>query len=283
MKPRIVIALPLIMTAMMLLPTRSFAQEELPVYLRDRGTGIPVSQFGTYVRPGEWLIYPFYEYYHDENLEYEAADFGLGSKQEFRARYRAHEGLLFIGYGISDRFAFELEAGIIDAHFTKSPQDPSPVPGEINESGLSDVEGQFRWRWNRESDKTPEFFNYFETVFPTGEKYSLIGTSAWEFKLGAGMVKGNRWGTVTLRAAVQYDDAEKVFSSGEYALEYLKRVSDRMRLFAMVEGAEDEVAVIPEVQWHFSRIAFFKANAAFGVTSKAVDFAPEVGIMFHFK
>jgi hypothetical protein len=266
---------------MTLLPTRSFTGE-LPVYLRDRGTGIPVSQFGTYVRPGEWLIYPFYEYYHDDNLEYEAADFGLGSKQEYRARYRAHEGLLFIGYGISDRFAFELEAGVIDAHFTKSPQDPSPVPAEINESGLSDVEGQFRWRWNRESAKTPEFFNYFETVFPTGEKYSLIGTSAWEFKLGAGFVKGNKWGTITLRAAVQYDDAEKVFASGEYALEYLKRVSNGLRLFAMVEGAEDEVAVIPEMQWHFSGIAFLKANCAFGVTSKATDFAPEVGVMFHF-
>src|SRR5574341_8598 len=183
MKSPILIVVPLlIVTATTSQPTSCFGQEELPSYLRDRGEGIPMSQFGTYIRPGELLIYPFYEYYHDDNMEYEPADFGKGSHQEFRGRYRAHEGLLFIGYGISDRFAFELEAGVIDAKFNKSDQDTSAVPAEIKESGLSDVEGQFRWRWNHESEKTPEFFSFFETVFPTGEKNSLIGTSAWEFK-----------------------------------------------------------------------------------------------------
>jgi hypothetical protein len=94
------------------------------------------------------------------------------------------------------------------------------------------------------------------------------------------LVKGFNWGTVTVRAAVDYDTAEEVFGIGEYAVEYLKRASDRVRLFAMMEGAEDEVAVIPEIQWHFSRRVFLKANAGFGVTSKATDFAPEVGMMF---
>ena len=61
----------------------------------------------------------------------------------------------------------------------------SPLPATLDESGLSDVEGQVRWRWNFESAKSPEFFNYFEYVFPTGEKNSLIGTSDWEFKLVA--------------------------------------------------------------------------------------------------
>ena len=40
-----------------------FAPEKLPVYLRDRGRNvIPTSMFGTYVKPGELLIYPFFEY-----------------------------------------------------------------------------------------------------------------------------------------------------------------------------------------------------------------------------
>jgi hypothetical protein len=239
-----------------------------------------MSQFGTYVNKGQVLLYPFYEYYSDDNLEYEPFDFGYGSMQEYRGRYRAHEGLIFIGYGISDKLAVEFEAGVIDAKFNKSPNDTSAVPAEIKESGLSDVEGQIRWRWNFENAGTPEFFSYFETVFPTGEKNSLIGTSAWEFKLGSGLVKGLKWGTVTFRAAVEYDAGEKVFGSGEYALEYLRRVSDRIRLFAMIEGTEDEVAVIPEIQWHISPRVFLKANVGFGVTSKATDFAPEVGMLF---
>ena len=50
----------------------------------------------------------------------------------------------------------------------------------------------------------------------------------------------------------------------------------------MVEGADDELAFIPEIQWHISRNVFLKANNGFGFTSKATDFAPEVGIMFSF-
>jgi len=269
------------MVFVMFLLTLSFAREQnVPYYLRDRGNGIPMSQFGTYVNKGEVLIYPFYEYYYDKNLEYEPADFGYGSTKEVRGSYKAHEGLIFLGYGISNRLALEFEAGIISAELSKSPDDMTALPEKLEESGLNDVEGQIRWRWNYESESTPEFFNYFETVFPTGEKNSLIGTSVWEFKLGIGMVKGFRWGTMTLRAAADYDTGEKRIAPGEYALEYLKRVSDKIRLFAMVEGADDEVAIIPEIQWHVSPHVFLKANTGFGITSKATDFAPEVGILF---
>ncbi len=269
----------LITTVMMLLPVRSLAQED-PAYLRDRGPGIPMSQFGTYVRPGELLLYPFYEYYYDHNLEYEPFDFGLGSIKEYRGRYEAHEGIFFIGYGISDRLAVEFEAAVISADFEKAANDTSAVPAKISASGLSDVEGQIRWRWNRESSSKPEYFSYLETVFPTGEKNSLIGTSDWEFKLGTGLVKGHSWGTITFRLAVDYSAGEKVFGVGEYAFEYLRRVSDRFRFFAMMEGSEDEIAIVPEMQWFLSRSIFLKANTGFGVTSKATDFAPEVGIMF---
>ena len=277
---KLIFALLLILSGIVLQPTRSFAQEELPVYLRDRGTGIPMSQFGTYVRKGELLIYPFYEYIYDNNVEYEPFEFGFVSKQEFRGRLRAHEGLIFIGYGISDRLAVEFEAGVITADLDKSDKDLSPLPATLEESGLSDVEGQIRWRWNYESAKTPEFFNYFEYVFPTGEKNSLIGTSDWEFKLGGGLIKGFSWGTVTFRLTVDYTAAEKKLEPGEYALEYLKRVSNRFRFLVMLEGSEDELELIPEIQWHINRNMFLKANSGFGVTSKATDVAPEVGIMF---
>jgi len=53
------VALLPIMTAVMLEPITGFSQEmpaELPAYLRDRGTGMPMSQLGTYVRKGELLL-----------------------------------------------------------------------------------------------------------------------------------------------------------------------------------------------------------------------------------
>jgi len=277
----IIVAFLFIAAAMLFQPLSSFSQD-LPDYLRDRGTGLSTSQFGTYIHKGEVLFYPFYEYYRDNNLEYEPFDFGYGSIQEFRGRYRANEGILFIGYGISDRVAVEFEAAVISAKFNKSKQDFTAVPATIEKSGLGDVEGQIRWRWNFENASTPEFFNYFETVFPTGEKYSLIGTSDWELKLGTGLVKGFRWGTMTFRVAVDYSASEKIFGVGEYAVEYLKKVSNRFRFFVMAEGSDDEVALVPEMQWHIGPNLFLKANTGFGVTSKATDFAPEVGMMFLF-
>jgi hypothetical protein len=153
------------------------------------------------------------------------------------------------------------------------------MPATLEESGLSDVEGQIRWRWNHESASTPEFFSYFLSVFPTGEKNSLIGTSDWELKLGAGLIKGFGWGTITPGVAVEYAASEKTYAIA-YGFEYLKRLSDRARFFAMLEGADDEVALIPEIQWFFNPHAILKANVGFGLTSKAVDVAPEVGIMF---
>jgi len=214
-------------------------------------------------------------------LEYKPSDFGYNSEQDFRGRYNTHEGLIFLGYGISDKLALEFEAAYISAELEKPQEDMSAMPAKIKKSGGGDVEGQIRWRWNYENAKTPEFFTYFETVFPTDGQYSLIGTPDWELKLGTGLIKGFRWGTVTLRGGAEYaaDDGSTVAAGG---LEYLKRISNRFRFFAMFEGTKDDISFIPEMQWHFSRHAFLKINNGFGVTSSASDFAPEVGVMFSF-
>lgn len=277
---KISVVFALITTAIVLQPMIGISQELLPGYLRDRGPGMPLSQFGTYIEKGELKIYPFYEYYRDKNAEYKPAELGYGLNQDFRGRFRANEGLIFLAYGFSNKLAVEFEMAMISAKLDKSSQDPSAMPARLEKSGLGDVEGQIRYRWNRERPNTPEFISYFETVFPTAEKYSLIGTSDWEFKFGSGLIKGFRWGTITLRAAVEYAAAEKAAGPGEYAIEYLKRVSDHFRVFFMLEGTEDEVFLIPEIQAHFSRVVVLKVNSGFGITSKATDFAPEIGLMF---
>jgi hypothetical protein len=250
---------------------------------RDRGPGIPTSMFGTYIQRGELLVYPFFEYYRDNDAEYSPDELGYGLDADFRGRFRASEALLFLGYGVSDRLAVELEAAVITATQTKAPDDPTTMPSRVKESGLGDVEGQLRWRWNRETARRPEVFSYFETVFPLQKRKALIGTQDWELKLGTGIVRGFSWGTTTVRAAVEYDAAEGTAALGEYAVEYLKRVSPRLRVLAAIEGSEDEVELITEAQWSVRRNLVVKLNNAFGATSKATDWAPEIGIMFSFR
>jgi hypothetical protein len=247
---------------------------------RDRGPGIPTSLFGTYVDRGEFLVYPFFEYYRDRNYEYKPQELGYVIDQDFRGKYRANEGLLFLGYGISDRLALEFEAAVIEARLDKSPTDPSQLPTPLKESGLGDVAAQLRWRWNRETDTRPEWFSYFETTFPFQRNKLLIGTQDWELKFGTGIVRGMSWGTMTFRVAAEY--AENQIGPGEYAVEYLKRVSPNLRLYTGVEGVEDEIEWISEAQVFLRRNVFLKLNSAFGLTSKAPDWAPEVGIMFVF-
>lgn len=271
-------------TAVMLLPgIEAGAQSPEFDRSRDRGPGIPTSMFGTYIEPRELIVYPFFEYYRDSDAEYSPAELGFGLDEDFRGRYRAREGLLFLGYGISDRLAVELEAAVISATLDKSPADPSNMPTRISESGLGDVEGQLRWRWRRETERRPELFSYFETVFPLQKKKRLIGTQFWEFKLGTGVVRGFRWGTMTVRAAVAYEGEDRKPAVGEYAVEYLKRLSPALRLFAAVEGSEDEVEFITEAQWFLLPNIVLKLNNAIGVTSKATDWAPEIGLLFSFR
>jgi len=76
---------------------RAVEAQELPRYLRDRGTGVRTSLLGSYVGHGELLVYPFFEWYADGNLEYKPSELGYGaSRVDYRGRYRASEGILFV-------------------------------------------------------------------------------------------------------------------------------------------------------------------------------------------
>lgn len=242
-----------------------------------------MSQFGTYVRQGELLVYPFFEWYYDSDYEYKPSELGYGLGQDYRGKYRASEGLLFLGYGLTSDLALELEAAVISARLQKSPADPSSMPSEVSESGLGDVEAQIRWRFRREARGRPELFTYFETVFPFQKRKKLIGTQNFELKLGVGAIRGGPRGTWTLRAAAEYNAEESKFEAGEYAIEYLKQLSPSWRTVALIEGNQiDEITLITEIQWRFLPRAVLKVNNGLGLTTNATDFAPELGIMFSF-
>jgi len=266
--------------SLVLIPGTVRAQAQ-PDRLRDRGEGVSSSMFGTYIAAGELVVYPYYEYYRDGNYEYEAGELGFEGTTELRSRYRAHEGLIFVGYGISENVALEVEAAVIRASLVKSPLDTSGLPPVLEQSGLGDVETQLRWRWNRESDSRPEMFSYFETVFPFQRSKLLIGTRDWEFTFGTGFIRGFSFGTLTARLGVANIGGK--FEPGEYAVAYLRRVSQRVRLFASLEGSEDEVEAIGEAQIFLRDNVILKLNNAFGVTAKAPGWAPEVGVMFRFR
>ena len=255
--------------------------EEPPFFLKDRGPGTPTSMFGTYIEKGEWIVYPFFEYYLDHNLEYSPDEFGFALDQDFRGKYRASEGLVFIGYGLTDRIGLELEAAMIHASLEKSPEDPTAMPAKLTESGLGDVQIQLDWMWSKETERQPGFFSYVEVVLPHHKTKSLIGTPELETKAGIGIIKGFRWGTLIARAAVE--QAGGVFDIGEIAVEFYKRMSRRFCVYAGLEGTQDEIEFIAEVQWWLSDTVRFKINNAFGVTSKATDWAPEIGLMISFK
>jgi hypothetical protein len=264
-------------------PSPNAHLDTVPRYLRDRGPGIATSMFGTYVRQGELLVYPFAEWYEDPDFEYKPKELGFGIDQDYRGHYEASEHLIFLGYGLTRNVAIELEAAMIKAGLDKSRADPSAMPGEFEESGLGDVEGQIRWRWMQESLRRPEAFSYFETVFPLQRKRRLIGTQDWEFAFGTGVTRGYSWGTMTLRSGVEYSREEGKVDVGEYAIEYLKRLSPSWRIVSVIEGNQlDEVALITELQWHLGQRAFVKMNNGWGLTRNATKYAPELGIMLNF-
>ena len=65
-------------------------------------------------------------------------------------------------------------------------------------------------------------------------------------------------------------------------MEYLKRVSNSWRLYGAIEGTQDEVELVTEAQLRVFGRSFLKLNNAFGVTSKAPTWAPEIGVMLAF-
>ena len=249
-------------------------------WLSDRGTGVRTSIFGTFVRPGELIVSPFFEYYWDEDYEYKPAELGYGLDRDFRGRYRASEGLIFLAYGLSDRLAIEFEAAVIKSTLTKAREDSSALPQRLEESGQGDWQMQLDWRMLPETATRPEVIGYLEVVPPSNRDHPLIGTSDFEYKLGGGVMRGRSWGTVTARLAAEYAQEDGALELGEYAVEYLKRVSPSWRVYSGIEGTQDEVELIGEAQWHPSERLYFRFNLARGLTSKATDWAPDVGIVF---
>jgi hypothetical protein len=264
---------------------RDTRAQELPPWLRDRGEGVTTSLFGTYVRGGELLVYPFYEYERNTADEYHGSELGFNPDEtDYLGTSTLHQGLLFLGYGVTDDLAIELEVAFYEnATLEKAADDStSGLPDRIHETGFGEVETQLRWRMAHESESRPEIYSFVEVAYPFQKDRKLIGIHDWEGAFGFGLVKGFAWGTVTPRASFEYEGAESSLEFGEWAVEYLKRVSDVVRIVTTLEGESDEFQLVGELQLWLSPRAFVKLNSGFGLTEKAPDVAPEVGVMLSF-
>ena len=184
-------------TGPVVLPCAAVAQSDtVAPYLRDRGSWVPASIFGTYIGQHELLIYPFFEYARDHNREYNPSQFGLPLSADFRGKFYSTAEQIFIGYGVNDWLVLELEVAHISATLEKSPADPV-TPSKITESGLTDFEAQIRARVRRESSRGPAVFAYGDVTFPSNRSKVLIGDKDWDFRPGFGVTKGFSWGTIT--------------------------------------------------------------------------------------
>jgi len=257
-------------------------------YLRDRGPGVPTSQFGTYIEAGQWMVYPFVEYDKNTDEEYDPRELGYPrpgfvGEEEFFGESSQTEAVLFIGYGFSETLAFEFEAELYtSAEFRKSPMDTSPVPQRLRESGFAGAEAQIRWMMREETRDRPAIYSFAEIEFPFQDRNVLIGTQDGEAAVGVGFIRAYDWGTLNARASLAYDGGEGKLELGEYAIEYLKRLNNRWRVVATLEGEDDELSLIGEAQLTLGPGAILKLNSGFGLTKKASDFAPEVGVLFTF-
>lgn len=57
---------------------------------------------------------------------------------------------------------------------------------------------------------------------------------------------------------------------------------DELPYYLKDRGRRVPTSSIADIQLHIFPNAFIRINNAFGMTSKATDYAPEVGILFHF-
>ncbi|WP_423908994.1 hypothetical protein [Candidatus Spongiihabitans sp.] len=84
------------------------------------------------------------------------------------------------------------------------------------------------------------------------------------------------------RFSIAYDFGESDLELAEYAVEYYKDISSNRRYVVAIEGEDDEIGLIGELQWLVGGNAVVKINTGVGLTNKAADFSPEIGIMWYF-
>ena len=141
-----------------------------------------------------------------------------------------------------------------------------------------------------ETGGRPEVFGFVEITAPSQRHKLLIGNPDWDFRPGIGVIRGFSWGTMTFRTTFEYNREISAISEpahvdvGETSIEYLRKLSAGLRLNLGVEGGEggapDEWQLRTGLQARITKGASLRLDNSVGVSSKAPDWTPQVGLMF---
>jgi hypothetical protein len=257
-----------------------------PAYQRDRGAGIATSVFGVYVDWGEWVVLPSWGRVRNDGFEYSPEELGVDGERDFLGSLTTTSGTLFVSHGLNDSVALGLQAAVTRATFVPAPEDTSALPDEIRESGLGDVQVEVVWRALRESESRPELYVFTEMLLPHDESKRFIGQNGLAVLPGLGLVRGFRWGTIAARMGIEYDSGStSELDWGGWSLGYLRRLSDKVRVGAGLDGQVggannlDEVWLMGDLQWQVTSRVALRLHNAVGLTEKADGMAPEIGIV----
>jgi hypothetical protein len=257
-----------------------------PAWYRDRGRGIASSLAALDVEKGRLLVHPFFEYVRDHNREYTPQDFGVGPDINYRAQSRRKAAEIYLGYGVTDWLALEFEGAYVHETFRKAPEDSFATPARLTEKGVADLEAQVRIRALRERPGRPEILTFFELTARTHPENFLIGDPDWDIRPGVALSKGFGFGSLTGRVNAEYNHAEKHFDLGEVAVGYQRGLTAKWRLYLGIEGGEggsmDEWELLPALRWAPLPGLQLRLESSIGISSKAPDWSPQVGVVFAF-
>jgi hypothetical protein len=258
-------------------------QEDLPPNLRDRGPGVRISEFQTYIERHQLLVLPSVAYIKDHNREYNPLDWGYGNQVDLRGKLNSSSAQLLVAYAVTDWLAVELEGSYRSARFEKSPQDTTATPAQIRESGVGDFAAQVRARFAQERGRRPEIWGSVEVIPANQKRKVLIGDKLTDVKGEIGLTRGFHFGTMTLKTTVEYNHGDHHWDLGETSLEYLRRLSPAWRILLAIEGGEtgapDEWVFVTAGQWRIANGCYLKLANAVGLMSKSTDWEPQVGVL----
>ena len=254
--------------------TGAFAQEPFD-RSRDRGEGLPLSMFGTYIRSGQLVVMPVLRKCTATTTSVRSGELGSRARPSC-AGASTRTNVSCSSLRVLENIAAEFEIAGISASLDKSPLDDSALPPRLEhralatsraaplamEEGIRHAAGAVQLLRDRVSRAAVE---------------ALIGTPDWELKFGFGLTRGLRWGTISARRSLGMPTApgswESTRSSAEARVEPAAalRRSRRQRGRARADHGSQILLT--------TRIVL-KLNNSFGLTSKATDWAPEIGVMF---
>ena len=267
-------------------PARAEDAPETAGYLRDRGPGVATSIPGIYLNANAWLGFASYQHLDNRGFQYSPDEFGFADDNDYLGEYESSNGLIFAGYGIGNSLGLGLKVSSGTIKLTKASDDPSAMPAQMKESGISAIAPELTWRFMTENARRPELYTFVSVEIPQNRDRNLIGTRDWVVLPGIGLNRGFSWATLSARMNYEYDAASaSTIDFGKWSIEGQRRFSDAWWVSAGLEGQVggannfDEAWQNTFVQWRPGPRMTVRFGSRIGLTQQTKGWAGELGIV----